>query len=208
MAIPTPASDRHAFDTADRAADNSFPVQRQEPGEAYTATVPSYLVEHPEATVVDTGVSPDLHSDHAGNVDLFPGAESVVQGDELRYAWWPDTSWGRSISRATFRPSGRTRSTSGSSRAATTVLGDGSVVTIPTPGHTPGHQSVVVDLGGEAVVLGADVARRKPGYDDQPTASFNWRLEESLASVRHSESLAREEDASVRLVHDRDALAD
>lgn len=259
-----PATELHAFNTADWSMDNSFLMQLQDPGEPYEATCPFYLVEHPEGlVVVDTGVSHDLlddpasygrfgapfmedflpyidwdesmhprshladvgyepgdvdyvvmshlHSDHAGQIDLFDGAEFVVQEEELRYAWWPDA-----IQEIFYLDGDFGVLRSGEFDVTVVegsydVFGDGSVVTVPTPGHTPGHQSVTVELGGETVVLGADVAHRKAGFEGEIMASFNWSLEESLSSVRKVKALAREEDAEVRLVHDREdfeALAD
>lgn len=257
------ATEVRAFNTADWAMDQSFLMQLQQPGEAYTATVPFYLVEHPAATVlVDTGVSHDLladpaeygkfgapfmedflpfiewdesmhprshledagvapaevdyvvmthlHSDHAGNVDLFPDAEFVVHRDELRYAWWPDTVQRTFYLEGDFAPLRSSGFDVTVVEGRYDVLGDGSVVTVPTPGHTPGHQSVMVELDDETLVLGGDVAHRRPGYDREIMAAFNWSLDESLSSVRRVKALARAEDATVRLVHDRedfDALA-
>ncbi|PSP62725.1 hypothetical protein BRC77_09190 [Halobacteriales archaeon QH_8_64_26] len=64
------------------------------------------------------------------------------------------------------------------------VFGDDSVVTIPTPGHTKGHQSLRVELDDRTVVLSADVALQQSGYEQELPVSFNWSLEDSVASIR------------------------
>ena len=71
------------------------------------------------------------------------------------------------------------------------VFGDGSVMIISTPGHTPGHQSLLVKLPKTgAVVLSGDVAHFKDNFDNRRVPGFNFsqgaesRLDESHR--RHS----------------------
>lgn len=89
-----------------------------------------------------------LHYDHTGNVDLFPGADKVVQGEHLAFAEDPPDDRALGFSDDAWRRVDWT-----------TVDGEATIVdgveAIPTPGHVPGHQSVVVDTGdGQAVVPG------------------------------------------------------
>jgi len=92
------------------------------------------------------------------------------------------------------------------------VFGDGSVRTVHTPGHTPGHQSVVLELPESGtVVLGADIAHQESGYEREHLASFNWNLRRSIESLRELKALARREDAEVFVTHDNEhmeAMAD
>jgi len=63
----TAANELYEFNTAGLDLDNSFLVQLTDPGEAYTAVCPLYLVDHPEGlVVVDTGLSHDMLDDPAG----------------------------------------------------------------------------------------------------------------------------------------------
>lgn len=117
-----------------------------------------------------------LHYDHCGGLCLLPGAEVHVQTAERTFASSPPVyqapaylagDWAR------VDPS-RWRETTGD----TDVLGDGSIVAFPTPGHTPGHQSVQVTLPEGDVILVGDAAyhptqmaeRRLPGYLWNPDA--------------------------------------
>jgi glyoxylase-like metal-dependent hydrolase (beta-lactamase superfamily II) len=78
-------------------------------------------------------------------------------------------------------------------------------VTVPTPGHSPGHQSLRVELSDAgSVLLGGDVATIREGYEDETFASFAWSREESARSLRQVKELAREADADVYPHHDRD----
>jgi len=153
---------------------------------------------------VDTVVMTHLHSDHAGHIDTFPDAEFIVQLRELRYAWWPIPAQGWFYLDGDF---GVLRSDDYDVTVIEgeyDVLGDGSIVTVPTPGHTPGHQSVVVDKGDETVILGGDVAHQQVGFQQELVASFNWNTQESIDSIRKIKAVAKKKDAPVRLVHDRD----
>jgi glyoxylase-like metal-dependent hydrolase (beta-lactamase superfamily II) len=250
----------HEFNTASWALDNSFLVQLTDPGEAYTAVCPFYLVDHPEGTaVVDTGLSHDmlddpadygqhgagfmeaflpaidydadthprahlddagydpgdvdylvmthLHSDHAGHIDTFPNAEVIVQKSELRYAHWPVPV------QEVFYLEGDFDMLRGGEYDVTPVegefdvFGDGSLRTVPTPGHTPGHQSVVVELPDTGtVILGADIAHREDGYEREHLASFNWDLQRSIESLRDLKARARRLDADVFVTHDNEHI--
>ena len=58
-----PANSIHAFNTATWSLDNSFLVQLTDPGEAYDAVCPFYVIDHPEGVVVvDDGVMLQLCS--------------------------------------------------------------------------------------------------------------------------------------------------
>jgi N-acyl homoserine lactone hydrolase len=110
------------------------------------------------ARLAQVGVRPDdvavvvnshLHFDHAGNNGAFPRATFIVQGEHLAFAKgkpnFPGVYW--DIPELTYMPvAGRTRVAPG-------------VEVVPTPGHAPGHQSLVVDLPETGrVVLCGDAA--------------------------------------------------
>ncbi|SFB67937.1 Metallo-beta-lactamase superfamily protein [Halobiforma haloterrestris] len=151
---------------------------------------------------VDYVVLSHLHVDHAGNVDAFPEAEIVVQKPELRYAFWPDGVQRLFYLEGDFSP---LRDESVDVTAVTgeyDLFGDGSVVAFPTPGHTPGHQSLAVELESSAVVLAADVANSRGGYERERVPSFSWSLEDSLESIQRVRDRARATDATVIVHHD------
>jgi glyoxylase-like metal-dependent hydrolase (beta-lactamase superfamily II) len=147
-----------------------------------------------------------LHSDHAGHVNVFPDAEFVVQQSELRYCWWPDPV------QEVFYLDGDFSVLRSADYDVTVVegeydvFGDGSVVTVPTPGHTPGHQSVQVELGAGTVLLGIDVAHQQDGLDREHTASFNHDLRRSLESMRELKARARAANAAIYVTHDNDHI--
>jgi len=74
------------------------------------------------------------HPDHIGNVELFPQATLLVQKAEYE---WPGQNGA-----PRFKPEHPVIKLDGDHD----VFGDGSVMILTTPGHTPGHQSLLVTL--------------------------------------------------------------
>ena len=151
------------------------------------------------------GVAPDdvtvvvnshLHFDHAGNNRAFPNATFVVQAEQLSYAkgkanfpaiYWDD-------------PALRYLPASGPVRIA-----DG-VEVVPTPGHAPGHQSLVVDLPNTGrVVLCGDAAFTRLNLErgDQ-TAPDRAAARASLALIR---ALVKDDLGRAFPSHDQAAFA-
>ena len=84
-----------------------------------------------------------LHFDHCGGNGRFPGKPIIVQRSELRFAYEP----GYTLPELVDFPGVRYQMTDGE-----TTLAPG-VFVVPTPGHTDGHQSLVVRRGDGTVIL-------------------------------------------------------
>jgi glyoxylase-like metal-dependent hydrolase (beta-lactamase superfamily II) len=63
------------------------------------------------------------------------------------------------------------------------VFGDGSVVCLPTPGHTPGHQSLKLRLPGGEVVLAADSCYFCRTLRERRLPRFVYDRDQMLASL-------------------------
>lgn len=182
--------------------------------EEFCASVELTAAETPPNQLADVGVSPDeidyvvlshLHVDHAGNLGAFPDAEFVVQRRELEYAWWPYGVQRRFYLDGDFgvlrSPEYDVLDVDGDYD----VFGDGSVVCLATAGHTPGHQSLRVELeGAGTVILGGDIAHLQRGYEEELLAPFDWNEQRAIESIRDVRRLADRANASVYLTHDVD----
>ncbi len=99
-----------------------------------------------EPAAVTHIVNTHLHFDHAGNNKLFPRAKYIVQRDHLDWAKGnpecPERYWEENDVRF-------------EAIRGEVELWDG-VSVVPTPGHVPGHQSVVIRGQGRPLVICGD----------------------------------------------------
>ena len=132
------------------------------------------------------------HGDHVGNVDLFPTATLLIQKAEVGWAFAPGKP-------APFRNDRPTRELSGD----LDVFGDGSVTILFTPGHTPGHQSLLVHLARTGwIVLTGDAAHFKDNWDHDRVPSMNVSAEQTHASHARLATVVAERKALLWINHD------
>lgn len=149
------------------------------------------------AALASAGVRPDevaivihthLHYDHAGNNRLFPTARFLVQREELRYALAP-TSFDAT---AYFAPGlGITPDYLGTKFDL--LDGDAQVAegvrVIATPGHTPGHQSVLVETAGGRYCIAGDAVMQFENLERRIPPGIHTSMIDCMASL---ERIARE----------------
>ena len=83
------------------------------------------------------------------------------------------------------------------------VFGDGTVVILRTPGHTPGHSSLLVRLKEKGnVLLTGDLAHFHENYDSNGVPSFNYDRAETIASLDRFKKIAANLNATVIIQHD------
>jgi N-acyl homoserine lactone hydrolase len=88
------------------------------------------------------------------------------------------------------------------------VFGDGRVVVLDLPGHTPGHHGLLVRLAHKGpVLLSGDVAHFRENYAGGGVPPFNTNRADSLASLDRFRKLAANLRATVILQHDPDDVA-
>lgn len=104
-----------------------------------------------------------LHTDHAGGLAHFPGVDTLVsrteyagaQGLRGRIEGYPNNRWPDSFAPRLLDFADRPYGPFAQSLPLTNA---GDVVLVPTPGHTRGHLSVVVQDGDHAVFLAGDTS--------------------------------------------------
>ncbi len=163
------------------------------------------------ARLADAGVDPSdidvvvlshLHFDHTGGLTQVPDAKVIVQADEWAVAMDDDLAAAANFRPAEFRLGHDVLAIDGDHD----VFGDGLVTCIPTPGHTPGHQSLRVRLADREVVLAADCAyfeRTLDGGVLPPLAHDHEQHARSLERLR----VMRAGGATVIPGHDAEAFA-
>jgi glyoxylase-like metal-dependent hydrolase (beta-lactamase superfamily II) len=83
------------------------------------------------------------------------------------------------------------------------VFGDGTVLMLNTPGHTPGHHSLMVKLPQTGnVLLTGDLAHFRENYENNGVPSFNTNRAETVASIDRFKKIASNLKATVIIQHD------
>ena len=84
------------------------------------------------------------------------------------------------------------------------MFGDGSATIIATPGHTPGHQSLLVKLPKTgAVLLSGDAVHFKDNWDNRRVPSINTDKDKTLASMQRMADVLAKEKAQLWINHDK-----
>ena len=83
------------------------------------------------------------------------------------------------------------------------VFGDGSVIMLYTPGHTPGHHALLVKLKETGnVLLSGDLVHFRENYETNGVPSFNTDRAETVASIDRIKKLAANLKANFIIQHD------
>src|ERR1700682_3095652 len=126
------------------------------------------------------------HPDHIGNVEMFPTTMLYVQKAEYG---WPGADGA-----PRFKPEHPTTKLEGDRD----VFGDGSITILSTPGHTPGHQSLLVKLPKTgALVLSGDAVHFKANWDNRVVPSLNADQEQTKASMERIVGILAQEKATL-----------
>jgi N-acyl homoserine lactone hydrolase len=180
------------------------------------STLPKLIVYHLDKTLTDQlgeiGLNPrditrvaisHTHGDHIGNVAMFANATILMQRAE--YSWinspnGPNDNVNQLMALA--------RQLLGTPKnlqlidVAADVFGDGSVTLIPTPGHTPGHQSLLVHLKNSGfVILSGDVVHSEENFKRNIVPSLNTNKQDSLASMETIRQLIATYKATLFINH-------
>jgi N-acyl homoserine lactone hydrolase len=131
------------------------------------------------------------HPDHIGNVGMFPQSMLLVQKAEYD---WPDP-----LGVPRFKPDMKVIKAEGDHD----VFGDGSVTLISTPGHSPGHQCLLVKLSKTgAMLLTGDAVHTKANWDNKRAPVQNFNHAQSIATLDRMAAVLKEHNAQLWIGHE------
>ena len=132
------------------------------------------------------------HPDHTGNVEMFPQAMLYVQKAEYE---WPGAN-----NAPRFKPEHPVTKLEGDRD----IFGDGSLTIVSTPGHTPGHQSLLVRLPKTgAVLLSGDAVHFRSNWENRGVPANHTDQEETRKSMQKMADLLAKEKAQLWINHDK-----
>jgi glyoxylase-like metal-dependent hydrolase (beta-lactamase superfamily II) len=145
------------------------------------------------------------HGDHIGNVDLFSNSTVLMQRAEYTWISSPDgtndnVNQLKALARKLLGTPKQLQLLDGD----TDVFGDGSVTLISTPGHTPGHQSLLVHLKNSGfIILSGDVAHSEDNFEKDIVPSLNTDKAASIASMDRVRRMMATYQAKLFINHDK-----
>jgi glyoxylase-like metal-dependent hydrolase (beta-lactamase superfamily II) len=142
-------------------------------------------------------VNSHLHFDHTGGNACVPNATLVVQRREWEAGHDADLVAANAYDAKDYDTGHDLLLVDGEHD----LFGDGSVVCLPTFGHTPGHQSLRVRLASGDVILTADACYLRRTLEELHLPRFIHDREGMLAALRRFRVLR---DAGARIVYGHD----
>jgi len=151
-----------------------FHTIKRKPGQALQAQLQTHGLKPEDIDIV---INTHLHFDHCGNNASFPNAKFYVQEDELRYAYAPDRFQKAAYLREFFDIEAEYTPVRGRHRITDEI------VLIRTPGHSVGHQSVIVRKGERNHVYCGDVAPLRENLERRNIPGVLYRADQALKSI-------------------------
>jgi len=151
-------------------------------------------------------VQTHLHLDHTGAlavIESFPNAEVLVTRREYSWAHAPASYAALGYVQADYVKPGVPWVLLEDSEDGYDLFGDGTLRLWWTPGHTPGHASIEINLpSGASFMLAADAANTIDHLMERKLPAFNVSIDDAVNSVRRLRRLAWRRDAPVIAGHD------
>jgi N-acyl homoserine lactone hydrolase len=141
------------------------------------------------------------HADHTGQVASFPKATVLIGAKEWEAITSPKPAQG-----VNFKPFESWIKGEGKVEALPLdkdVFEDGTVIMLRTPGHTPGHSSLLVKLAGMGpVILSGDAIHFRENANSSGVPAFNYDRAQTVASVERLKTIASNLKATIIIQHD------
>ena len=171
--------------------------------QAYTRSLLEQLADQNLTPAdIDKVAFSHMHFDHVGAANAFSSAQLLIQQAEYSAAFENADAFPGLFTPALYDElhNSRRRVLNGDHD----VFGDGTVQIIAAPGHTPGHQVLLLRLENTGpLVLSGDLYHFRFNREERRTPVFNVDAALTLRSMDKVEALIERENATLWIQHDK-----
>jgi len=171
-----------------------FHTVKRKPDQALRAQLQKHGIKPEDITFV---INTHLHFDHCGNNASFPNAKFYVQAEELRYAYAPDRFQKAAYLKKFFDADLDYVPIRGKYRLTNDIF------LVPTPGHSIGHQSVLIKEERKNFVYCGDAVPLRENLEKRNIPGVLYRADEALNSIDKLRSI---KNATYIYSHDNEQL--
>lgn len=133
---------------------------------------------------IDYVILSHLHLDHAGGVGDFPNAQYLVHKKEFEWAFNPECTQKGAYIMQDIDKEVNWLLLENKFEEPYDLFNDGVIQIYPTPGHTPGHLSLLINLeNSKSMLLTSDSCYTEENLNDNIPPGLVWDAEASLKSV-------------------------
>jgi glyoxylase-like metal-dependent hydrolase (beta-lactamase superfamily II) len=149
---------------------------------------------------VGTLIVSHYHGDHHGQVETLPNARLLIGKGDAEALRGEDDKGALKSWLEGQRPVDEIS-------ADRDLFGDGRVVVLHTPGHTPGHLSLLVRLSSKAFILTGDLVHSRDQLANRKPSGNHVDKVRGKAEIERLIALAEKEKATIIVGHDQDDVA-
>jgi glyoxylase-like metal-dependent hydrolase (beta-lactamase superfamily II) len=156
---------------------------------------------HIDPKLIEIVALSHYHSDHSGQAATLPWATLMIGAEDMAVVRGQSTAF--NLDRKEFAPwtsgHGKVDEVAGDRD----VFGDRRVIMLWTPGHTPGHHSLLVRLASGPVILTGDLWHFREQVALNGVPRINVSRADTLASMDRISKVARVLGARIIIGHER-----
>lgn len=140
---------------------------------------------------IDYVILSHLHLDHAGAVGAFPNAQYVVHNKEFEFAFSPECVQKGAYIMQDIDKDVKWLKLKNEFDKPYDLFDDGVIQIYHTPGHTPGHLSVLLKLDSKQIFLSSDSCYTYENLDENIPPGLVWDAQASIKSVNFIRKLRK-----------------
>lgn len=155
---------------------------------------------------IDYVILSHLHLDHAGGVGAFPNAKYVVHKKEVDWAFDLECSQKSAYIMQDIDKNIEWVQLKNEFEESFDLFKDtpneGLIEIYPTPGHTPGHLSIMINLKTKSMLLTSDCCYTEENLNDNIPPGLVWNAEASINTVNWIKKMQNDKNVEVIVGHD------